>query len=172
MWFVCIALIFSTTNIALGVEAQPTVSVNEEGIIEGEIDLPANESVVRLLLSDAVGSSLLSTDVYDATTRQEGKCEIVYRKIRGMWRPITYHAKRCPTKNGWIENLVKSDTVSNYYMEWKVFGLDNGTRVRYKIKTEFDLPVPKSIVRGETKRSVRKMLKNLFAKIIRKKNKK
>ena len=172
MRFICIGLILSTANVAFALEAQPTVSVNDQGIVEGQIVLPANETAVRLVLADAVGSSLLSSDVYNAETRKEGNCEIVSRKVRGMWRPITYHAKRCPTKYGWIENLVKSDTVSNYYMEWKLDGLDNGTRVRYKIKTEFDLPVPTSIVQGETKRSVRKMLKNLFAKIIRKKNKK
>ena len=153
-------------------EVQPQVSVKEDGFVLGHILIPADKSEVHHLLSDAVTSSHLSGDVYDANAKKDGACDIVVRKVRGMWSPITYQARRCPTATGWIEHLVASDTVSDYQMEWTLKRMQAGTRVEYRIKTEVNYPVPVSWVQQETKRSVAKMLKNLFSKFARKKKKK
>ena len=171
-WGLITTLFLSLAHTAMADEAHPEVKVDSTGVVEGQILLPAPKSEVRHLLSDAVAASKLSSDVYDASTTSEGRCEIVYRKVRGIWTPITYRARRCPTNNGWVENLVDSDTVSDYYMEWTLEGTEDGTRVGYKIKTAVKFPLPASMVQGETKRSVKRMLQNLFAKFARKKNKK
>ena len=52
-----------------------------------------------------------------------------------MWSPITYQARRCPTATGWIEHLAASDTVSDYQWNGRE-GMQAGTRVEYRIKTE------------------------------------
>lgn len=153
-------------------EVQPQVSVKADGFVLGHVMIPADKSEVQHLLSDAVKSSHLSGDVYDANSQKDGQCDIVVRKVRGMWSPITYRARRCPTATGWIEHLVESDTVSNYQMEWTLKKMQTGTRVEYRIKTEVNYPVPVSWVQQETKRSVAKMLKNLLSKFARKKKKK
>jgi hypothetical protein len=157
---------------ALAEESEPKVTINKDGFVEGHIDLPVSKSEVHLWLADAVQASRLSNDVYDANSRKDGACDIIFRKVRGMWTPITYQARRCPTDTGWIEDLVESNTFSIYQMEWTLQGLEEGTRVGYKIKTEVNYPVPVSWVQTETKRSVKKMLKNLFSKFMRKKKKK
>ena len=146
-------------------EAEPSVHIAKDGSIEGQITLPFPESEVYHLLSDPVASSKLNRDVYDASSKRQGACEIVYRKVRGVWSPMTYRAKRCPTTHGWVEQLIDSESVSDYYMEWELERLSSGTRVKYKVRTQINAPIPTSIIQSETKRSVTQMLKNLLKKI-------
>jgi hypothetical protein len=171
MWGLLITLLLAFGSTGSGTSGSPLVTIAEGGVVKGQIDIAVPQSVVRLLLADAVLSSTLSTDVFEASVKPDGACEIIRRTVRGVWSPITYQARRCPTRTGWVETLFQSDTVSTYHMEWRLQNIPSGTRVHYRIKTEFDLPVPVALVQFETKRSVVKMLRNLVSKLTFKKRK-
>ena len=150
----------------------PEINVDTQGYIHGSIVVPVPRSEVRHFLEDPVQAGTLSTDVYKTHATPQGACEVITREIRGIWSPITYKALRCPTTLGWTENLVHSDSISAYSTEWTLQGVEGGTKVRYRVKTRFSSSlIPPSLVQGETKRSVRRMLQNLFRKITKGKTK-
>jgi hypothetical protein len=71
---------------------------------------------------------------------------------------VTYVARRCPTKTGWVEHLVESEEFTDYYQEWVITPVSNGIHLMFLLRTEIDIPVPASIMRAALKRSVKKSL--------------
>ncbi|MFT4623441.1 MAG: ribosome-associated toxin RatA of RatAB toxin-antitoxin module [Myxococcota bacterium] len=150
-------------SLATAADNEVAVTIDDRGHVVARIQVPASSDEVRALLADTGGRlAALSTDTLSVTTTQDGNCEMVDRKTRGIFRPFAFRAKRCPTENGWQETLVQSDDFTAYESEWQVGESSEGTtEVVYRIQTEINAPVPNSIVRTNLKTAAGNMLRSL-----------
>lgn len=139
------------------------VSVDDQGRVVARIAVAASADEVKAVLADPKGTlAALSPETLSVQTTTEGRCEMVDRKTRGVWRPFAFRAKRCPTAHGWTETLVASDDFTAYAAEWEVEDSDDGTtEVVYTIQTEINAPVPRALVRTNLKTAAGDMLKRL-----------
>jgi len=135
----------------------PVVEVNGDGTIDGRVVVGAPPDKVDSYLSDIATLRRHSKDVVDVQITREGGCELVTTTARNVIE-MSYTSRRCRTKLGWVETLLESDGMSDYYAEWMVTPVTGGIEVRFRLRTELDLPVPSRMLRGAMKRNVRHSL--------------
>jgi hypothetical protein len=70
-----------------------------------------------------------------------------------------YEVRRCRTPHGWENALLTSNAFETYRAGWHVAPHPEGTLATYEVDLTTSLWVPNSLVRGETRRSIRKLLK-------------
>jgi hypothetical protein len=70
-----------------------------------------------------------------------------------------YEVRRCRTETGWENTLVSSNAFETYRAGWQVVAHPEGTLATYEVDLTTSLWVPNSLVRGETRRSIRQLLK-------------
>jgi hypothetical protein len=145
--------------------ADPSVDVDANGHITGQVTVAISADRVHQELHDVQRSDSLSAEVLRTTTVPVGPCLDVTRAVKGLWSPLTYTARRCPTESGWAETLVRSDDFSTYESEWRVVQVEGGTQIEYRVQTTPNMMVPTSVVRSRTKASVKTMLQQLVQRL-------
>lgn len=135
-------------------DGEPEVVITADGTIEGTVVVGAPPDVVRSYLADIAMTRKLAKDVVKVDVVKDGGCELV-TTYASSFIEVTYLARRCPTETGWIETLLSSEQFSDYYAEWFVTPVRSGIELRFRLRTDLDLPVPVRIVRGTLKRSVK-----------------
>jgi hypothetical protein len=139
---------------ALADDGEPEVAITADGTIEGTVTVGAPPDVVRTYLADIAMTRKLAKDVVSVDVVKDGGCELV-TTYASSFIDVTYLARRCPTETGWIETLLASEQFADYYAEWFVTPVRNGIELRFRLRTDLDMPVPVRLVRGALKRSVK-----------------
>lgn len=138
----------------------PVVEVHGDGTIDGSVVVGGPPDLVQSYLADVNRLRRQNKDVVDVTVVRDGACELVTTVARNVVE-MSYTSRRCPTKTGWVETLLESSGMNDYYAEWMVEPVTGGIAVRFRLRTELDLPVPSRLVRGTMKRSVRHALETM-----------
>lgn len=156
----------SAASLALSV-LLGAVQVQPDGdTIRGSLTVAASPAQVRAALADGAALAATSPEVRGATARPAGACEALHLEVSGLFSPFDVHTLRCPTATGWTETLVESSVFSAWETSWTVTPTaDGGARVDYAVRTVLDLPVPASLVRDRTARSVRICLDRVAARL-------
>ena len=135
----------------------PTTLAAEDAIpAEPEID--ANGSVtVRMV----VGASLekvhqrldsahevldLNPDSRLLSRESHGDCERTHVETAGLFHPLRYIALRCPTEDGWHEQLESSPDFKENQSWWHLTSVEGGTEITYTVQVDLDLPVGDGIL--------------------------
>jgi hypothetical protein len=144
-----------------------TTTVHADGdTIRGSLIVASSASRVRAALADGAALAATSPEVRAATARPQGACEALRLEVSGLFSPFEVHTLRCPTANGWTETLIESSMFSAWETSWTVTPTaDGGARIDYAVRTALDLPVPASLVRDRTARSVRICLDRVEARL-------
>ncbi|MBM4390862.1 MAG: SRPBCC family protein [Deltaproteobacteria bacterium] len=157
-------LLLSTAALA----QDPSTLVESNGTVVVECVVPQSEAEVRALLADPQRAGALTPEVLQVQTISRGDCLTLGVTVKGAWDPLTYTSQRCPTAHGFKFKLLESDDITAYEAEWKLAPQPGGgTRVTYRVLTEVDLPVPKSLVRKGIIDSAKETLKSLVRQLAR-----
>lgn len=136
-----------------GAERVPEVTLTN-GLVTGRLVLDAPLARVRAVLADSASVAAHSPDVLGATAALDGACDRVDLRVRGLFAPFTVTTARCQRADGWSERLVESSVFSVWQGDWTLTEVSGGTEVVYTIRTELDLPVPRSLVEHRTVRAL------------------
>jgi hypothetical protein len=158
--------LFIVTISAFAAPASPIIE--DDGTVRMSMEIDASEADIRAILADTSGSLMdLSTEVLSVQSLPKGTCEDVKRETKGVWRPLKWRSLRCPTANGWHEELVTSDDFSAFETEWRLEAVDGGTIVTYRVRTELNMAIPQTVVRDGIVKGARNALVNLAKKVLR-----
>ena len=138
----------------------PVVEVSRDGTVDGSVIVGAPPDVVQTYLADVKGLRLHNSDVTSVNVSRDGACELVTTTAKNVVE-MTYTARRCPTTSGWVETLLDSELMNDYYAEWFFTPVSTGIEVRFRLRTEVDLPVPSRLIRGTIKKSVQDSLERM-----------
>ncbi|MBW2258485.1 MAG: SRPBCC family protein [Deltaproteobacteria bacterium] len=177
-------LLFAATGFAAEVEvevaaeievaAEPEIEVLEEadGTVRVEVVVAHSVAEVRTLVDlvdDPVTSAALTPEILSVEVAPGEPCQEITTRSRGLFRPLTYTVQRCPAADGWTEVLLRSDDFDDYWSEWVVRPSEEGTRVTFRIRSDPNLPVPRSLVRKGIRRSATRTVENLLESLHEKK---
>lgn len=163
-----VVALIAALGIGLASSAQasdPEVNVQQSGAVRAEVTLPAAEEQIRSILGDPEEAADLSPDVISVVATPSGECFELKTRSRGLFRPLVFESRRCPTSEGWHEVLVSSDDFTAFDGEWTLNSVEGGTQVIYVLSTETNLPVPDAVVRQNVSRSLQKLLDNLAERL-------
>jgi hypothetical protein len=132
----------------------PTVQVGKDGTVDGTVVVGAPPDVVQSYLANVARLRYQNTNVVDVEVAREGACELVTTTARNVVE-VKYVARRCPTQTGWVETLVDSEMMNDYYAEWFVIPVTGGLEIRMRMRSDMNLPVPDRMIRSAMKSSVR-----------------
>ncbi len=138
------------------------IHVTPKGEVIAEVKVAARAAAVREVLGGAERAHALAPTTVSAKATRDGKCEKVQLQTRGLLSPFVLETRRCPTATGWRETLVASDNFVEYWNEWSVKDLADGSLVTFKTRTLPDVAVPEAIILSETRRVLGKLMKNLL----------
>ena len=100
--------------------AEPVVTAQADGSILATTAIAASPAAVRAILEDPVAWGALSSDILAVTATPAGKCTMMDVTSRGLWNPLHWLALRCPTADGWRDDLVSSTDITSLHSEWRV----------------------------------------------------
>jgi hypothetical protein len=161
--FILLSVAFHTAASA----AEPVTSIAADGTVTGEVVVPESEALVLALLDDPANTDRLSGDIVSSSAEPDGDCTRVDRSVRGMWNPLRFVVRRCRTATGYSERLVESTDFDRHETEWEVSAVEGGTRVRYQVRSEPNLPVPRALVRSRTRSAIDDLLRKVAAAVRR-----
>jgi hypothetical protein len=158
---------FAVLTLLMGLQAEAgEPSVRQEGdtvVVVAVASAPAVD--LRRILADPQRVQALFPDILDEQVELAADgCIRIQRRTRGLLRPFVLLARRCPTAEGYREELVSSDDFEAYTSEW-VVGVDDAgaTRVEYRIRTALDVPVPASAVTAAVRKSALRAVMSLVS---------
>lgn len=139
----------------------PEIEVRDDGAVFATEVMAAQADDVRALLSDAEALAALSPEVRKIETTQRGRCQEVATETRGLLRPLRLRSLRCPTTDGFREELMEVGDFSAYEVEWAVRDADGGARIEYSVRVVPELAVPSALVQQGVERSTRTLFENI-----------
>jgi hypothetical protein len=155
-----------TLLLALFAARAGTVTIDDDGFVRGQLALDVAPAEVRKALLDGEALAETSPDVRDAVATPAGPCQRMALEVKGLFSPFEVQTERCETADGWVERLVDSDVFTAWESTWTVSATpEGGTLLHYAVRTELDLPVPASMVRQRTARSVHRTLDHVAASL-------
>lgn len=155
---------------ATGFAAEPEVEVvvADDGTVRAEVVVPHTIAEVRAVVDDPEASAGLVPEILSIEVTPGEPCQEVATRSRGLFRPLTYTARRCPTADGWTQVLVRSDDFDDYWSQWTVEPMGEQTRVTFQIRSDPKLPVPRSLVQKGTRESAAHTIENLLESLRKK----
>ncbi len=142
------------------------MAVEANGTVVVECVVPQSEAEVRALLADPQRAGALTPEILGVTTLSKGDCLTLGVTVKGAWDPLTYTSSRCATATGYKYELLSSDDITAYEAEWRLVPQSGGgTKVTYRVLTEVDLPVPKSLLRKGIVDSATETIKSLVRQL-------
>lgn len=147
---------------------EPALTVEPDGTVVAVAVIDASADAVRAVLADVQATARLSPEVLSVQAEPEatGRCSEVSRETRGLFHPLRFVARRCPTAEGWHEELVRSEDFSAYATDWRVQSTAEGTRVEYRVKTSVRLPIPGAALAAALKDAAGTTVKNLVHTVL------
>ncbi len=154
--------------LAQALAAEPVITAQTDGSIVGTTAIAASPEAVRALLADPVACGTLSPDILSVTVTPAGKCSMVDVVSRGAWNPLKWRSLRCPTADGWRDDLVSSDDLQAMHSEWHVVAAADGTTtVEYRTNTQVSLAgVPASLIHQGMMQSAKTTLVRLVERVV------
>ncbi|TNE84108.1 MAG: hypothetical protein EP330_30810 [Deltaproteobacteria bacterium] len=148
--------------------ADPVVSSSADGTVKGSVVLNVSPAEAMAALENPELARTINPDVVAlqqlATT---GDCTDLDISTRGMWRPLKMKARRCKTATGFHETLLESDDFTVQEATWTVSEHPDGALLEYTLKSEPNLPVPRSLVQDNMRRSVKEMLGRFVRNVLK-----
>ncbi|MCB9665095.1 MAG: SRPBCC family protein [Alphaproteobacteria bacterium] len=153
--------------LALPAEAAqaPEIRAEPDGSVVGRMVLDAARDEVIEALQDTRRVGRWSPSVVDVASAPRGRCEEVTLTLRGWFFPMIVTAERCPTDQGFSQQLVDSNVFRRWGAEWEVETTPAGTEVRYRLESEISLPVTTGFVQRKTVASMQVELQALAAAV-------
>jgi len=143
-------------------ESQPQIEVHDDGSVVGTVIIDAPYPEVHRYLEDPERTARLTGDTLEITIQRDGSCNDVRRKTRGLFSPLQLHTRRCPTSEGWDEQLAgESNDFHAYRAQWELSGGGSSTHITYTMYTDVNLPLPRSFIRRNVVTGVRQALEEL-----------
>lgn len=135
-------------------------AVVEGSVVRGTAVLAVPPQTIIAQLSDPSWAGEVSgSNTQARVVSVLGPCQHVAYVSPNAILEARYELKRCPTADGWDDTLITSNAFSAYHATWRAVPEGEGARVTYEVDLSTSLWVPDSLVRGETRRSVLKMMR-------------
>ena len=162
-----LAAIFGLTAADATAGASPRVSsrITDQGEVVVRLEVKAGEAAVRAVLSDAARSHLLAATTLAASASADGPCARVKLRTKGLMSPYEVVTRRCPTTTGWRETMLESSDFREYHNEWTIEAVSGGSVVSFRTRTMPDAAVPESLILGQTRKVLEKMMLRLAAEL-------
>jgi hypothetical protein len=150
---------------ALASDPAPVVATGDDGTVTATIHLEAAPDQVRTALADPVAAAHLTPEVLDIhALPTDGGCVLMDVQTTGLWNPMCYRARRCPTASGWRVDLVSSDSFESMHSEWKLVPSASGTDVTLTVHSEIG-SIPDALVEKGTEKSLKNTLLALVKQV-------
>ena len=142
----------------------PEFTTTESGSIRGTVTIASDPSAIVGLIHDPVklGLALDGEAKVEATPGQEG-CLRVTTHAPHPIMSVTYVARGCPTKDGFVTELIESKQLKSFHSVWTVTPVEGGAKVSYDLRVRPSFPLPSMIVRRTSRNGVRDSLTALKA---------
>lgn len=155
------AFAFFTPAAAETAHAPPQVHAADDGSVVGRVIVDASPAEVLAVLAQATVVAAWAPAVTDVRTTPRGRCETMELSMRGWIVPMRVQATRCPTAEGYTQQLVDSNVFTTWSAEWTVRATPHGTEVAYRLTSELALPVSRGFVQRKTADSMKSELASL-----------
>ncbi len=128
--------------------------------VRGSVHMVVTPSVVLEALQDPAWEGRIQQSRTETTvTAREGTCHQVAYVVPHPIMTTSYELKRCRVDDGWQVSLVASDSFDRYQARWWAVPEGSGSKVTFQVDLDSSISwVPNSLVRGEMRKSVRKLL--------------
>lgn len=138
---------------------EPTATV-DGGKVIGSAHLNVTPDKVIAALGDPAWEHRVSGSTTTSNVlAREGTCHnVAYVSPHPIFE-ANYDLRRCAVADGWSVTLLRSNAFSTYKARWKAVPEGTGSRLTYEVDLDTSLWFPDSLVRGEMKKSVLKMMK-------------
>lgn len=137
------------------------------GSVTGSVTVTASRAVVLDLLADHTETLRMCPDVRSVrvvSTSAQGCAELAV-ETTGLWNPMHYVSRRCPTADGSREELLHSDDFYENTFVWSVTDAGSVRRVSLVVRSAPRLPVPEWILGPAVRSSVDTTLANFAARV-------
>lgn len=132
------------------------VHTDDDGVTHGTVLADVSEEALRAHLTDGAALAVTSPDVRRATATPDGACEQLDLDVLGLLQTMDVTTRRCPTAQGWREDLVASRAFTRWTSTWTVSTTDDGrARLAFTVQTRLSFPVPQGILTARTRHAVR-----------------
>lgn len=162
-WLALVAMISSAPAMAADPPPSPTVQVLPDGTVEGRVLLPIPPARAAAAVADGKTAMKYNTSVVQMASRPVDGCELLDLTVKGWFVPVEINLHHCATADGYSQQLVTAGVFTRWDARWSAKPKGTGTEVTYRIHTDFNLPVPRSILISQTASSVRSELRRLAA---------
>jgi hypothetical protein len=141
-------------------DASPSVTA-ESGLITGRIlvDRPLEE--VRKTIGNPWEIARIDGGGVRVRLVASSDCDTLAYAVPTFLGPLRYTVRYCREAQGWSFELVESEDLEHYEARWIALPKGDGTELRYELRIVPQMAVPRSLVEGASKRSVRKLLNRL-----------
>lgn len=135
------------------------------GKVRGVATLPVAPDVVIAALADPAWENRVQGGNTQVTvTARDGACHQAAYVVPHPIMTASYELRRCRGPQGWDVTLVASDSFEQYRGAWTAVPEAGGTRLTFEVELVSAIRwVPQSIVRGEMKKGVGKMMAAIAA---------
>ncbi len=96
-----------------------------------------------------------------ATLVKAGPCDRFHYAVPSFIGDVEYDVDFCRTADGSTATLVGDGDMKHYRAAWRVEAQDGVTTLRYELEVTPAMRLPKAVVRSSSKRSVKKLFRNL-----------
>ncbi len=135
----------------------------EDGYTVLSVEIPAPVGAVRAILEDPLYPLKLSPVVKEVELLDQGSCARTALRAKSFMVSLRYEMERCPTADGWKEELIASEQVSSYDTAWTVTPIDGGTRVEVRTRIQLMVSLPDGLLSRSLARQMTESLRRLTA---------
>ncbi len=134
----------------------------DQGYIVAVARVPATAEKIREFISDGERAHNLAPTTIKATkTADDGTCQRMHLKVRGVFSPFEIDTRRCRTAKGFRETMVASDDFDFYDVEWVIEPAGEYSMVSFRARNVLSMAVPQGLQIRESKKVMAKTVKNL-----------
>ena len=144
---------------ALAADSEPVITTMSDGTVVGTVHVEASPDAIKEMLADPAAAVRLAPEVLSAASAlaPDGRCQLLEVRTQGLWNPLKYRAKVCPTSTGYSTELVDSDSFLALNTSWTITSADGGADVEFRVKSSI-ASIPDPLVRKGTERSMTQTL--------------
>lgn len=153
-------------------QATPSQNINlphftsrEDGTIVAEAKTSYSPKQLIDLLNNPIQMSKIDGDIEVVVLQSYENCKDIQYTIPQMIFSITYTTKACLDGNRIDLTLLESNDLSEFSSSWDIQPTQEGSFIRYSIRSIPKFPLPMFVIRSQTQSAVEDFFENLLTYI-------
>ena len=143
----------------------PQITSREDGTIVAEAKTSYSPKQLIDLLNNPIQMSEIDGDIEVVVLHSYENCKDIQYTIPQLIFSITYTTKACLEGNRIELTLLESDDLSEFISFWDIQPTQDGSFIRYSIRSIPKFPLPMFVIRSQTQSAVEDFFEHLLTYI-------